>query len=401
MDAEGKPKGQAPRRVGRPAPAVSTGGKVAIWLSIAAVAGILALVGLLVARSSGCRAALPPPETSQPPPHKPGPKPKAKLSPEEQAKADEAWLAQFDPQERPEKSARRTLRARIEAEYEAAKRRVELYVGQSRWADAIAALERVMDRYDDEELRLRAEPEAVELRRQANRAFKAKLAEAEKLAAEGRVAEARKTLEGIAAFGVEDFTAQARERVKTLVEREDAEAAAHYAQAIGAVDATLPSWRFEEALAEARKLKFGRPQYQELAAQRVKRIEELVALKGEIIEAIVNARPRLDKRTLGVPGLPGELSIADAQFIHTVTRHGEEKIAWGRLGPEPSAHLALLAGDARSAKHVLAVARLLIELGHLGRAKEELDRARQLGARTADDEADLARRRAAVPPPKK
>ncbi|MBM4038489.1 MAG: hypothetical protein FJ290_08240 [Planctomycetes bacterium] len=400
MSSDGKPKGQAPRRVGRPAPAVSTGGKVAIWLSILGVAGILALVGLVVARSSGCRAAAPPPEVSGHRPQKPAPKPKAKLSPEEQAKADEEWLAQFGPQERPEKSPRRTLRERIEAEYEAAKRRVELYVSQGRWADAIAALERVMDRYNDEELWSRAEPEAVELRRQANRAFKAKLAEADKLAAEGRVAEARKTLESIAAFGIEDFTAQAKERIKQLAEREDAEAAAHYAQAIGAIDAMLPSWRFEEALATGRKLKFDRPHYQELAARRVKRIEELAALKGAIIEAIVNAKPRLDKRTLGVPGHPGELSVADAQFIHTVTRHGVEKIAWERLGPEPSARLALLAGNAKDPNHALAVARLLIELGHLDRAKEELDKARQLGAQTAADEADLARRQA-VPPAKK
>ncbi|HUT35738.1 MAG TPA: LPXTG cell wall anchor domain-containing protein [Planctomycetota bacterium] len=394
MDAEGKPKAQAPRRLGRPAPAVSTGGKVAIWLTILGMAGLLALVGLLVARSSRRRPAFPnPPDRTAAARPKPAPATGKAREPD-----DEEWITLYAPPETTERSGHRTLRERIEAEYEAAKRRVELYVGQNRWGDAIAALERVMDRYDDEELRLRADPEVVELRRQANRAFKARMAEADKLAGEGRVADARKVLDGVTAFGIEDFTAQAKERVKQLVAREDAEAAAHYAQAIAAIDATLPTWGFEAALAEVRKLKFDRPQYQELHARRVRRIEALVALKKQIIDAILDAKPRLDKRTLGVPGWPGELTVADAEYIHTITRQGEEKIAWERLGPDASARLALLAGNAKDPKHVLAVARLLLELGHLERAREELDRARHLGADTAADEADLASRRA--PPAK-
>lgn len=392
MESKAKPRPQAPQRVRRPAPEVSAAGRWAIYLTIALVVGVIALVGLLVARSTGrARESLPllKPDTTYRP--KPPPEPKVVVSEEQLRKEAEEWRKEYlPPESRP--SPRRTLRERIEAEYEAAKRRSDGYLAQGRYGDAIAALERVLDRYDDEELLLRADPEIVELRRQSNRAFKARLAEAEKLAAEGRLAEARKALDAIVAFGIEDFTVQAKEKLAELTAREDAAAAAHFAQVMAEVDAKLPAWQFDEALAALRKLKFDRPQYQKLHASRIQRVEDLLTLKKKIIERIIRGTPRIDKRAFGIPGRPGQLTIADAEFVYSITDAGEEKVPWGRLSAEASARLALAAGNADDSAHRLAVARLLIELGHHARARQELEKARSLGAPTSADEADLAQR---------
>ncbi|MBM4036623.1 MAG: hypothetical protein FJ291_33220 [Planctomycetes bacterium] len=395
MEPVKKPRGQAPRRVERPAPEVSAGGKLAIGLTIAGVAGLLALVGLLVARSSSRARAPAPPAVPDTPKQEP-PKPEVPPTPEQQ-KEDEEWLKQYLPPDSP-KAAPRGLRQRIDAEYQATKRRVKDYVAQERWGDAIGAYERLLDRYDDEELRLRADPELMDLRHQAKRALKTKLAEADKLADAGRYAEARKALEAIVAtLGREDLTAQAKERLQQIIEREDAEAAAEYAAAIAAVDAKLPGWHFEDALADAQKLSFARAQYKALHARRLERIRELAALKKKMIHRIGLSTPRLNKRTIGVPGWPGELTMADAQVIYTMTDHGQEKIAWERLGPEAAARLALLAGKADDPNHRLAVARLLMEVGHHARAKQELESAKAAGADTSADEADLASRQPPAP----
>jgi len=400
MDASGKPSAPRPRRIEIERETYSAGAKLAIWLSILAVVGMFALVYLLVARSAR-HAVRPPTRFSTATPVRP----KAAAKPTS-AVLSEAEIEQirkeYERPDTPDTPSRGTLRERIDKEYEAAKRRVELYLGQNRWGDAIGALEHVLDRYDDEELRLRADPELVELRRRANRAFKAKMAEASDHAAAGRFPEARKALESIiASFGRDEFTAPAKEELKLLAEREDAEAAAHYARSIAAVNAILPSWRFDDALAEARKLKFDRAQYQEALARRIERIQALLALKKKIIERIINASPRLSKRSMGVPGLPGELTIADQENLHAITDKGEEKIPWERLGPTGAARLALAAGSKDDAKHRLAVARLLMEVGHFEAAKEQLEAAKALGAQVAADEAELTACQQTPPEPKK
>jgi len=392
MGTPGKRPQRRPRRIETRRQTYSTGAKAAIWASILAVCGLLALVGMLVSRAS--RYAVRPPtkfSTSAPPRPKPPPKPSTVTLTE----AERAELRkQYQRPDTPETPRRAPLRERIEKEYQAARRRAALYVRQERWGDAIRALELVLDRYDDEELRLRADPELVELRRRANRAFKAKLAEADDHARAGRFADARKALESvIATFGIEDFTGPAKEALERLAAREEAAAAARFERAMAAVDALLPAWRFEQALAEARKLKFQRPKYQKALAARIRRIQALLDLKNKIIERIINARPRLSKRAFHVPGLPGELAIADQEHLFAITDRGEEKIAWERLGPIAAQRLALAAGDKADPSHRLAVARLLMELGHLDAAAGELQRARELGADPANDEAELARRR--------
>lgn len=400
MDASGKPSPPRPRRIEIARETYSAGAKLAIWLSILAVVGLFALVYLLVARSAR-HAVRPPTKFSTAAPVRPKPMPKPSTAVLTEAELEE-FRKQYERPDTPDTPSRGTLRERIDKEYEAAKRRVELYLGQNRWGDAIGALEHVLDRYDDEELRLRADPELVELRRRANRAFKAKMAEASDHAAAGRFPEARKALESIiATFGRDEFTAPAKEELKILAEREDAEAAAHYARSIAAVNAILPSWRFQDALAEAGKLKFDRAQYQQALARRVERIQALLALKKKIIERIINASPRLSKRAMGVPGLPGELTIADQDNLHAITDKGEEKIPWERLGPTGATRLALAAGSKDDARHRLAVARLLLEVGHLEAAKEQLEAAQALGAPIADEEAELAARQQPPPEPKK
>jgi|GEM_PF-2263654 len=399
MEATKKPKAEEPRKVLRPYQRPEPGGKWIVWLAVLAVGGLFTLVGLLVAKSGGkddhlmpstatrvVRRPLPPPVPIPEPEE-----PKSSGREDDKSKEGGRSLGHLTGQK---------LRDQINKEFEAAKRRAELYAGQERWADAIAAIERMVDRYDDEELRLRCEPEIRILRDKAKAAFKAKMAEADRLIEEARFPEARKLLDAVVErFGRPEFVEPARERVKDIGQREDAHAAATYARLMAAIDERLPAWRFEEALAEVRKLKFDRPNYQALHAARVERIRELVDLKNRIIQKIIHAKPRMTKRAYNVPGIPGELAIADADCIYTVTDQGEEKIPWARLGAEAAARLAIAAGDPESTAHRLAVVRFLIELRHFARAAEELKQAKEMGANIEALAAELASRQAAAPKP--
>jgi len=308
------------------------------------------------------------------------------------------------PDEEPEKKEKghtrpkgplygKALREQIDKAFEAAKERVGDYAKESRWLEGIARFDALQAQFDDDELRLRCQPEIDKLRRAANQAYNAKRAEADKLAEAGRYDEARKLLEElIKTFNREEYTDPARERIKEITQREDAEAAADFARKTALINEKLPTWEFEDILAEATKLQFTKPQYKEQHARRVERLRALAALKKKVIRILENASPRLDKRALHVPGWPGEISGADDKFVYAATNHGAEKIPWPKLFEEGSARLALLAGSKDDPNHRLAVARLLMEVGYTKRARKELEAAKDLGANIAADEAELAAR---------
>jgi hypothetical protein len=400
------PKDPKERRV-RVAPRhesnISTGGKWAIGLSIAGVAGLLVLVGFM-ASGSHRRAAAPLEVKEAPEPEAP----KARPAPAKAA-VSEADVEEFLKQHEAERERARSeqtpstggLRQRINDEYLAAKRRATLYAGQNRWKDALGAYDRLLDRYDDQELMLRCDVDQRELRDKAKIAFKAKMAEADKLAADGKFADARKVLSGIVeAFGRDEYVEPAQARIKELFAREDADAAARFIRLMTPIEQMLPEWRFDEALAEIQKLQFDRPQYKEQHARRLERIRFLAAIKKKIIAAIENARPRLNKRTYYVPGMPGEVTGADAQLIYSTTARGDEKVAWPALGVECMARLAHMVGDSDDPAHRIAVARLLMEVGQFDRARRELAKAKELKGKTAADEAELAEREKQPPPEK-
>jgi len=396
MEPSDRGKDKRPRRSDRFRRRSSSRRQLAVFLSILGGLAIIVPVFYLV-RTAGS-SARPLPRTGStfrsglkaPPP--PQPKPATRAEPLD--------LADLPRRTTPRERHRPTgplygeaLRDAIDKAYHAAKRRADLYAGQSRWGDAIDAMEQVADRYDDEELWLRCEPEIKQLRQRARAAFDARKAEAERFAQSKSYDQARKVLEGIVAtFRREEFVVPARERIKELTDQEEAEAAARFVRLITPIEATLPNWEFRKALAEMEALEFRREKFKKHQAERVARLRFLIAMQKKMIQRVVLARPYLTKRSLRVGGLKGDVIDATHEFVTTETERGQDKLTWVKFGPEAAMRLALLTGDPEKASHRLDVARFLMEVGHLRRAKTQLAKAAELGAHTAADEAELARR---------
>jgi len=390
------PKDAHAHRIDRHRGKADTGQQLALGLSIGAGLIILLLV-LILATSTG-RSPKPAPATryvATRPVRQP-PKPPPDLEAEAAKYTDEELLPK---KEEPDKRRPTgplygdALRQAINDAFLAAKRRADRYAAENQWGKAISAMEQVSGRYDDEELRLRCEPEIEKLRERARTAFSREKDAAEQLANAGRYDEARAALRKIVeAYGREEFVEPAQERIKELTEREESEAAARYQRLMSPVEGKVPEWKFREALDEASKLRFVKAHYKERHAARLARFRELVALKEKMIERVNMARPRLSKASLRVPGISGELTGADAEKVTAETKEGEEVFSWPKLGPEASMRLGLLAGKASDAQHVVAVARLLMEVGYAPRAAAQLERAKEMGANTAADEAELKRR---------
>jgi len=287
----------------------------------------------------------------------------------------------------------KALREQINKEYDAAKRRAGLYVKKGWWGKAIQQYDRLTGRYDDEELRLRCQPEIDELMDLASEAFKDTKRAADQRAAAHEFDGGRKLLLDFAAScGIDDYAQQARELADKMTERKDTFLAAHYRQSMAPIEAMLPDWRLEEAVAAAAALRFDTPKYQGLHRARLAELKALAALKKQMIRKVNFAVPRVKKRAVRARGLPGDLMGADAKGLEASTAHGDERFTWVEIGPDAGMHLALLAGDPSDSGHRLAVARLMIEVGYLKQARQQLDAARRLGADTAADEERLARR---------
>ena len=392
MESPGEPKEERGRRVDRYRRKSSTATQWVVTLTIVGTLGVFILVVMLV-MNAGTPAGPPPvasgtPKVPRPP--KPDPIKQAESLPEELVMGPKKG----EPSRtRPTVLYGEALREAIEKAYQAAKRRADLYAGQDRWGDAVKAMEQVADRYDDEELRTRCDTETEDLRKRARIAFGARKAEAEKLVDAGKYDEARKVLAGIAeTFKAEEYAEPARTRIQELTAREEAEHASRYKQSMAPIEELLANWEFEKALAEVEKLSFDWAKYKALHAGRVARIREVVALKAKMIERVNLARPPLSKRGLRAPGLEGDVIEADAAKVVCESTVGREEYLWTKFGPEASLRLALLCGKSNDPAHRLKVAHLMIEVGYYRRAKAELEKAQELGAKTAADEAELARR---------
>jgi len=290
------------------------------------------------------------------------------------------------------------LRKQIDKEYHAALRRSRIYRKRGDWNAAIKTLDELTERYDDEELRLRVQPELDELMEAMTDAWKDAKRHADQLAGNHEFRDAREHLMKFAeASGVDAYAEEAKEVGDRYLEQRAAYLAQQYREAITPVNALLPEWKLEEALAEAQKLRFEEPEYKEKLRRRIAELRALVELKTAMIHKINRAMPRISKRAIRAPGMAGEMTDASAAGLKAETADGRaEEYTWISIGPEAVMRLALLCGDQKDRKHRLAVARLLIEVGHLKRGKMQLEAAKNLGADTAAAEELLASKEAAA-----
>ena len=292
----------------------------------------------------------------------------------------------------------KALRGQIDKEYHAALRRSRIYRKRGEYAQAIETLEQLSERYDDEELRLRVQPELDELLEQARDAFADAKRHAESLVRNHEYRAARKhLLDFVATCGMEAYAEEARELGDKFIGQRAAYLAQHYRESIEPIDALVPQWKITEALDQALKLSFEEPEYKDKHARRVAELRALVELQTRMIDKINRAMPRVSKRAIRAPGMAGEMSDASVTGFKAETSDGrEEQYTWDQIGPEAVMRLALLCGDQKDPQHRLAVARFLTEVGHLKRARIQLNAAKNLGADIAADAERLSAREAAM-----
>ena len=294
---------------------------------------------------------------------------------------------------RPRQLSGDALREQINKEFDAARRRAGLYVKGGQWGKALKAYERLNDRYDDEELRLRSQPEIDELMERAADAFRDTKREAAGLAAGHRYDGACKMLLELAkSCGIETYGEDARALVAKYGQQKAEHLERSYREALAPIEAMVPEWKFEQAVAKAAALRFGTPKYQGLLAARLAELRGLMALKKKMMDVVNNAMPRVQKRAIRAPGLPGEFTDADADGLRAESRAGKETYTWMALKGEATLRLALMGGGRDDAKHRMAVLRLLVEVGYLKRAKRELEVVRRMGVDVGAIEAMLEER---------
>ncbi|MFP4056602.1 MAG: hypothetical protein ACLF0G_07015 [Candidatus Brocadiia bacterium] len=287
---------------------------------------------------------------------------------------------------------------KVERSFRAARRLAEEHAEKGHWAKAIKSVEEVLNHWEDHSLLIQGQDYIDELLRRSRTAFETSKSRAERLVRQGRYDPARDIYLGIAeSYGrhdsVQGFVDEARRRAEEIYKRKWDEAEADYRARMAPVEEQVDLWQFRKALDLASKLDFKYEKYQKLLAARIERLRGLVALKKKMIDAVDGALPRLKMRDLRFPGADGELVDADEDRILCETQYGEQKFEWPQIGPEAAVRLAVQAGGQDDKDHRLWVARLLMEVGYLDRAREQLELARRLGADVAEEREELRRRR--------
>ncbi|NQT88882.1 hypothetical protein HQ560_19095, partial [bacterium] len=313
--------------------------------------------------------------------------------PEEALTREEAMGIEKKPD--PQDIRKLTTEQIIEGAYRNAMARAEKHAAAGQWGKALHAIREVDDAYDDMATRRKCQAAIEGLHGRAEVAYGKAKDEAEGLVRQGQYDAACAVLQKVVdTFGMEGFVEKARERAAALQTQKWDEAENDYRTRMAPMEALLPEWKFDEALAGAEALTFRYEKYQKLLAARIARMRGLVALRKKMVTTVNGALPRIKKSDVRAPGLPGTLAEAGVEGVTCQTQRGEEKVSWVKLGPEAILRLALMAGSDDDAGHRLAAARLLMEVGRHTRAKQQLALAQRLGADTTADEEELAARMA-------
>jgi serine/threonine protein kinase len=278
----------------------------------------------------------------------------------------------------------RPSRPEWETAWEEAARKASEFLAQQEYGRAMAEYQGVADRYQSLELAGRLQEVLGQIQEQARTAYSAVETEARSLLGEKRFAEARAVLQPvIERFGIPEY-AEAAQQLLAEIERGERELAAstpatppeampssevptipaesqaekppaapettaeevaaraevekyralrgEWEQALRPVEERLAAWDFAGALDTLKQLPLGEGTLAERLKTRQAEIEKMAQLKGQIIQAINMANPRLEKKVLLLRGMNGQVTGADEEGITAELSGGKsERHPWGQL----------------------------------------------------------------------
>jgi serine/threonine protein kinase len=168
---------------------------------------------------------------------------------------------------------------------------------------------------------------------------------------------------------------------------------AQYADALGGIERAVTDWDFRGAAREADKQHFDSPELTVRLRRRREEIGQMANMEDRIIAVVNQANPPLQKIDLGLKGFNGEITKADAGGITaTLANDRRETLPWAEVGPKSLEKLLSRAVHGENAGDWLAAGLLMLNAHDAPAAQSCFEKARSLGADTADYRGLLAAR---------
>jgi len=153
---------------------------------------------------------------------------------------------------------------------------------------------------------------------------------------------------------------------------------ARYQTTMRSAEAKVTAGDFAGAAAELAKVKVEDKALAERVTRRREEVGRMAALKAKMIERVNTAKPRLTKRSLGIPGIGADLVKADDEAITAKRADGKtEAFAWKDL--DADAVRRLVGYTAKSAEDHLAAGILLLNLDDAQGAEKHFAQAKEGG----------------------
>jgi len=153
-----------------------------------------------------------------------------------------------------------------------------------------------------------------------------------------------------------------------------------YAEALAPVETLVAAWDFHEAEAALAKIEFADASLAARLAARRGEVRRLAELKERMIEKINTARPPLQKLSLRIRGVNGDLIRADQKGVTAKTSTGKtESHPWRSFRGPTVERLVPLVVDKKKAQDWLAAALLALALQDAEAAETYFEQAHALG----------------------
>jgi serine/threonine protein kinase len=382
---------------------------VLLWAGGIATVLLLGLVLVLSWRS--------PSSPTQPPPSSPHrqkaelPKPPPSPAPSSAPKTQEPW----------------------ESAWEEAAQKAEALLLQQEYGKALAEYQAVADRFRSFELVTRLQELRGQIEEEVRKAYMQIEQQAKELLAAQKFAEARAILQPVVdRFGIPEYAAAAQQLLAEIdkaqqelaaksstpsaeepppaetasASRTEEEASptpdpeeraaraelekyralrAEWEETFRPVAERLGAWDFAGALQALQSLPGGEGPWAERISSRRGEIEKMARLKGQIIQAISQASPKLDKMRLLLRGVNGPIVAADQQGITAELPGGRKELhPWSQLSEKSLARLLPLGIRPEVGEDWLAAALLALLAKAPTLAEEYFAQAARLGIKVED-----------------
>ena len=315
-----------------------------------------------------------------------------------------------------------STRSRVEAkppawekDLKAAEEKAKAAVAAQRFGEAVKEYGALADRYGDVGLRLDVQQRIEAVRKEADAAYRKVEEQARQLAGQKAYARACDALgKAIEQFGTEDEVSRARTllaeikaaeeqekraasadstkppdaeaKAKAEAERRAAEEKSRQLEALRAkvflpIEGMIKAWGYTEAAEALAALAAKEPSLADEARRRQAEVALLARLKAKMIAKIKSAEPKLEKRTLLLPGVNGQLSDADETRIAVTLPQGATGgHLWKDLSARSARLLAQRVVDPKDPDDLVASALLALVYDDGASAEKDFEAARALGA---------------------